>query len=75
MDAQGFLTDLEQVDDHHYRINLHNCAIWSVANRFHQACASELDFIRGVLPDATVERVTHKTAGAHTCAYDIRLDP
>lgn len=73
MDAQGYLTDFEQLADDHYRINLHNCAIWTVASRFRQACASELEFLQGVLPDATVERVTHKTAGAHTCAYDITL--
>ena len=23
--------------------------------------------------DGTVERVTHKTTGAHTCAYDITI--
>ncbi len=74
MDAQGYLCDYEQVERGHYRINLHNCAIWSVASRFRQACASELEFLRGVLPDAAVERITHKTAGAHTCAYDIRVD-
>jgi predicted ArsR family transcriptional regulator len=73
MDAQGYLTDFERVDDRHFRINLHNCAIWNVASRFRQACASELEFLQGVLPDAAVERVTHKTAGAHTCSYDIRL--
>jgi DeoR family transcriptional regulator, suf operon transcriptional repressor len=74
MDAQGYLCDFEQLASDHYRINLHNCAIWSVASRFRQACASELEFLQGVLPDAAVERVTHKTAGAHTCAYDIRVD-
>lgn len=73
MDAQGYLCDFERVANGHYRINLHNCAIWSVASRFRQACASELEFLRGVLPDADVERITHKTAGAHTCAYDIRV--
>ena len=73
MDAQGYLCDFEQVASGHYRINLHNCAIWSVARRFRQACASELEFLQGVLPDADVERITHKTAGAHTCAYDIRI--
>jgi len=25
------------------------------------------------MPDATVERVTHKTEGAHTCAYEITV--
>ncbi len=74
MDAQGYLTDFEQLADDHYRINLHNCAIWAVASRFRQACASELEFLQGVLPDAVVERVTHKTSGAHTCAYDITIE-
>ncbi len=74
LDAQGYLCDWEQLTDDHFRINLHNCAIWSVASRFRQACASELRFLQGVLPDATVARVTHKTNGAHTCGYDITLD-
>ena len=73
LDAQGYLCDWERVDDDHFRINLHNCAIWNIASRFHKACASELDYLRGVLPDAEVARVTHKTNGAHTCAYDIAL--
>jgi predicted ArsR family transcriptional regulator len=73
LDAQGYLCDWEQLADDHYRINLHNCAIWTVAQRFGKACASELEFLQGVLPDATVARVTHKTSGAHTCAYDITL--
>lgn len=74
LDAQGYLCDWEQLDDHHFRINLHNCAIWTVAQRFGKACASELEFLQGVLPDATVARVTHKTNGAHTCAYDITIE-
>ncbi len=73
LDAQGYLCDFEQVSDHHYRINLHSCAVWSVASRFRQACASELEFLQQVLPDAEVTRTTHKTSGAHTCAYDIRV--
>jgi predicted ArsR family transcriptional regulator len=73
LDAQGYLCDWEQVADDHFRINLRNCAIWSVASRFRKACASELEYLQGVLPDATVARVTHKTSGAHTCAYDIAV--
>jgi len=73
LDAQGYLADSDTLSDAHYRINLHSCAIWAVANRYQQACTSELDFIRDLIPDATVERVTHKTAGAHTCAYEITL--
>jgi predicted ArsR family transcriptional regulator len=47
--------------------------VWAVANRYQQACTAELDFIRDVIPDATVERVTLKTDGAHTCVYDITV--
>ena len=73
LDAQGYLCDWEQLADDHFRINLHSCAIWSVASRFRKACASELEFLQGVLPDAAVARITHKTNGAHTCAYDIAV--
>jgi len=73
LDSQGYLCDWEQLADDHFRINLHNCAIWTVASRFRKACSSELEFLQGVLPDTTVARVTHKTSGAHTCAYDIAI--
>jgi DeoR family suf operon transcriptional repressor len=49
LDAQGYLCDWEQLADDHFRINLHNCAIWSVASRFRKACASELEFRRPAL--------------------------
>ncbi len=74
LDEQGYLADFEAVTDGHFRINLHNCAIWAVANRFPQACAAELDYLRALIPEAIVQRVTHKTSGAHTCAYDVRFD-
>ena len=73
LDAEGYLADHEQLDDQHFRINLRNCPIWTVANRFRQACSAELDLLRELIPDATVQRVTHKTSGAHTCAYDITV--
>ena len=47
--------------------------MWAVANEYRQACGAELGFIADVVPDATVRRVTHKTAGAHTCAYEITV--
>jgi DeoR family transcriptional regulator, suf operon transcriptional repressor len=74
LDAQGYLCDWERLTEGHYRINLHNCAVWNVARRFRQACASELEFLRDVLPDATVSRVTHKTSGAHTCGYEVTFE-
>ncbi len=73
LDAQGYLADSDTVDDTHYRINLHSCALWAVAKSYHQACNAELDFIRDLIPDARVERVTHKTDGSHACAYQITV--
>jgi predicted ArsR family transcriptional regulator len=73
LDAQGYLADSEKLGDNRYRINLHSCAIWAVASHYQQACTTELEFIRDLIPDATVERITHKTAGAHTCAYEISV--
>lgn len=73
LDDQGYLANFEKLDDTHYRLNLNSCAIWAVANHYRQACTAEIDFIRDLLPDATVERVTHKTSGAHSCAYEITL--
>lgn len=75
LDEQGYLADFEGVEPGHFRINLHNCAIWAVANRYPQACAAELDYLRALIPEAHVQRITHKTSGAHTCAYDIRFEP
>lgn len=71
---QGYLADGEQVGPGHHRINLRSCAIWGLASHFGQACTSELDLIRELIPDATVERTSTKTDGAHTCSYEIRVD-
>jgi len=70
LDEDGYLATWEKHGTG-YRIVEHNCAILSVARRYGQACTSELDFIRTVLPDATVERVSHIIEGAHHCAYEV----
>lgn len=73
LDAEGYLADFDQIDPAHYRINLHSCPMWTVATRYGQACATELDYLRELLPEAAIERVTHKTAGAHVCAYEVSI--
>ena len=72
LDEDGYLATAEPIGPDAYRIVEHNCAIWAVAQRYGQACTSELDFIRAVLPEATVERVQHMVAGARHCAYEVR---
>jgi DeoR family suf operon transcriptional repressor len=70
LDEDGYLASVEPMSGG-YRIVEHNCAILEVARRYGQACSSELEFIRKVLPSAKVERVQHMMAGAHVCAYEV----
>jgi len=72
LDDDGYLATCEDVSSGVFRIVEHNCAIWAVAQRYGQACTSELDFIRAALPEAQVERVQHMVAGAPHCAYEVR---
>lgn len=72
LDEDGYLAEVVDCGDGVWRIVEHNCAILGVAARYGQACSSELDFIREVLPGAEVERVAHMMAGARQCAYELR---
>jgi len=71
LDEDGYLASFEAVGDGTYRITEHNCAVLDVAERYGQACSSEIAFLRQALPDARIERVSHMIAGAHSCAYEV----
>ena len=71
LDDDGYLASYEQLGPNHYVVVEHNCAIAAVANRYGQACTSEIEFIRAVLPEADVTRVSHMVSGDRRCAYDI----
>ena len=71
LDAAGYLASWEKLPGGAFRIIEHNCAILAVAQRYGSACSSELAFIRAVLPDVSVERVSHMVHGARQCAYEI----
>jgi DeoR family transcriptional regulator, suf operon transcriptional repressor len=73
LDEDGYLADCERVSDGVWRIAELNCAILDVASQHGMACGSELAFIRAVLSEASVERVSHILSGGHACAYEIRL--
>lgn len=75
LDEDGYLADWEQLDDGTFRITEHNCAVLGVARRFGQACVTEVEFLRTILPEASVERTSHMMAGAHRCAYLITPAP
>ena len=69
LDQDGYLADFEALPDGSFRVTEHNCAVLDVAERYGQACSSEIAFLRDVLPEARVERVSHMIAGAHSCSY------
>ena len=71
LDDDGYVATAEHVGRGRHRIVEHNCAISAVAKRYGQACTSEIDFIRAVLPGVTVERVRHMVAGDRHCAYEL----
>src|SRR5829696_8625276 len=73
LDEDGYLADVEPLPDGGgYRIREHNCAILAVAQRYGHACGSEIAFLREVLPDADVSRISHILTGAHACVYEVR---
>jgi predicted ArsR family transcriptional regulator len=71
LDEDGYLASYEQIEGG-WRIAELNCAILDVARHHPAACGSELAFIRSLLPEATVERVSHILSGGHSCSYEIR---
>ena len=73
LDEDGYLADYTELDDGTWLVTEHNCAIFGVAMRYGQACSSEIEFIRAVLSNAHVERVSHMVAGEHHCSYRIAL--
>jgi len=75
LDEDGYLAEWEAAGKGSFRIIEHNCAILAVAQRHPNACKSEIEFLQTVLPEATVERVTHIVAGGHQCAYVVTPQP
>jgi DeoR family suf operon transcriptional repressor len=74
LDEDGYLADFQSTPDGQgFLITEHNCAILGVARRYGQACSSEIGFLREALPEASIERIQHMIAGAHSCAYEVKL--
>ena len=73
LDEDGYLADWSRAEDGAFLVTERNCAIVGVAARYGQACGSEMEFIRAVLPGARVERLTHIVSGGLHCTY--RIEP
>jgi predicted ArsR family transcriptional regulator len=72
LDGDGYLAEAVAEPDGSFLIVEHNCAILGIALRYGQACGTELDFIRTVLPEANIERIAHMVQGASNCSYRIK---
>ena len=73
LDADGYLAEALSEPDGSFLIIEHNCAILGIALRYGQACGTELEFIRTILPEANVERISHMVQGATNCSYRISM--
>lgn len=73
LDEDGYLAEVERLPGGEgWRILEHNCAILAVAQRYGHACGAEIAYLREVLPEADVTRVSHILTGATACAYEVR---
>lgn len=75
LDEDGYLASVEGGEDGTWRIVEHNCAILEVAVRYGQACSSEIGFLREVMPDTDIERLSHMASGDFHCGYALSLKP
>jgi predicted ArsR family transcriptional regulator len=73
LDEEGYYAELQELGEGRFRIIERNCLVKDVAERYAQACSSELGFVRKVLPEADVTRSTHQLNNQPCCAYDIRM--
>jgi predicted ArsR family transcriptional regulator len=73
LDDDGYLATAERTGTGAYRVVEHNCAIATVARRYRQACTSEIEFLRALLPGTTITRTKHMVQGDQHCAYEIRV--
>ena len=73
LDGDGYLAEAVSEPDGSFLIIEHNCAILGIALRYGQACGTELEFIRTILPEASVERISHMVQGATNCSYRIQM--
>ncbi len=72
LDEDGYLADVEKLEDGGWRITEHNCAILSVATGLPTGVLQR-DRLhpRRRCPGRAVERVAHLMEGAHVCAYEV----
>lgn len=71
LNEEGYMVEVEETPDKTaYILKEHNCALKSVASKYHQICHNELTLFRRLL-GVPVERQCHIGTGAPFCGYKI----
>ncbi|WP_246096207.1 helix-turn-helix transcriptional regulator [Paenibacillus sinopodophylli] len=68
----GYMVELETVNDEEYVLIEHNCPIENVALQYKNACQCELKMFRSLLTDADVTRKECLADGGQRCTYSIK---
>ncbi len=72
-DAEGYLCNLESMPTKETKGGLglveHHCPVASVAGKYPELCAIELELFKRVLGEPHIKRVEHIRSGGHACVY------
>lgn len=68
----GYMVELEQLNDEEYLLKEHNCPIEQVATKYQHACRCELKLFESLLGDAEVSRTDCLAKGGQRCTYSIK---
>ena len=66
---KGYMTEVNQVDEHSYEMIEYNCPIYAVAKEFKIACRCETDMFKKVVGIEQVDRICCKTDGDDHCRF------
>lgn len=68
----GYMVELEKINDEEYLLKEHNCPIEQVATKYQHACRCELKLFESLLGDAEVSRTDCLAKGGQRCTYSIK---
>ncbi|SHE80213.1 transcriptional regulator [Seinonella peptonophila] len=68
----GYMAEVQQIDDHAIEFTEYNCPIFQVANKYKKACNCELSLFKRVLGVEQIKRTACMSDGDHYCRYLIQ---
>jgi DeoR family suf operon transcriptional repressor len=71
LDEEGYFPELQSQREGEWRIVVRNCPVRALGEKYAQACASEISFLRKALPECEVRRSAHQLNGHGCCSYEI----